>query len=275
MTAKVNVMRKSSAAFSVVLALSLTGSLVQALEITSRELGPGKFEFVVSNDAPVPANDARALIAIVARSACQGQPPVAGAFHIETADTAAGGAAPDAPPAFRFAQEITCGGQATNAAGAQGSTLTADKKKELNAEIRQLTEEHFNLVDARRFDVAFRDMGSGQSKEQWQFERESFMAESGKLQEFKVIGVDFLQDPAGAPRPGLYLGVVYNNKYETVPLECGFFVWQQLSEHEFRVVSAGHRYVTSKQFDAMDPAERTTLEQRLGCPRPSTPQEEP
>lgn len=229
--------------------------MASALEITFRETGADKFEFLLKDANPVNVGDARSLISIAARSTCQGRPVVLGAFNVTPQ-----------PASFQFVQQVSCG-SAAPAAAATGPALTAEQKKALEAELKIVSERHFRLVTSNMLDTAAKDLDpvGSQNLAQWRLERQAFNTLSGPPEKLEMVRATVLENPPGAPRPGVYIAVEYRNAYEKVPIECGFFMWSQISEGEFRIVGAGHRYLTREHLAALPPDQAQAAQRQLNC----------
>lgn len=254
--------------FAAATVLMLTASQAMAIEISHRETAPGNYQFMVRNEAALGEQDARALVLVAARPLCPGAMPVLGAFSLNPQLSGAG-AAPAGGAAFQLQQEVTCRAAVQPAQTATpAARLTDEQKREIEQEIRIITDRHFRLVAAGNFDVAFRDHDTlvrNLNREAWQFEREAFNVVAGELQKFEIQRVVVLENYQGSPRQGHHFAAEYKNSYANVPIECGFFLWAQVGEGEYRIVNANHRYVTRPHMEKLTPEQLRRLEPMLNC----------
>lgn len=228
----------------------------QALEITSSKAGAHGYTIRIDNDEAIVEADARAAIALTAYQACGYEEPELGEFV--SAETAT---------SFRYTQKVTCP-KPVAVDEPLPEVLTEEEKQAVKEEVSQLTDEHFHLTDAGRYEVALRDLdGNSFRKNEWQASREAFAAVAGRMLDFHITKVEIEEIPSLSLVPEIAVTVSFRNRYERVAIECGMFTWARAPSGGFRVVDAGQTYITSERFARLSKLEQAVLDIRMGCRR--------
>lgn len=84
---------------------------------------------------------------------------------------------------------------------------------------------YFELRDAAEYDKAFAMIEPGvEAHEDWVRRAKTFSAEAGPVQQRAIVKLTWYVNPAGAPKPGVYLAVDHAARFPRLDTYCGYLI---------------------------------------------------
>jgi len=256
--------------FVALLAGTIWISSASAAEVSVRKVQPGTYEFVLSNPIGMGESEARARIAEAAASTCKDLTAVPGRWRYESKEPVGGG--DPSRETFRFVPEVSCVPGAHMQAGERGPTLQNEaESRRVQEEVKLKSEAYFQLIASKRSDEALTQVavaGMGVSAARWRSDKRSFQTMAGEPLEISIRKITVYDNPAAAPRPGLYVAADYSNVYRDVPIHCGYLMWFRPIGGELRITREESGHVTSEQLRSIPSAQLPEIKRRLRCLAP-------
>ena len=243
-----------------------------AAQIGVRQLRENEFEFVLTNPVSLSESEAQSLIAGVAANVCKGLTPAVGKYRFESTEAIGRDAPADGPEGFRFTQEVSCVPGSARPAESRLPTLsTPEASRSVQDDIRLRSEAWFRLITDKRVDEAYEQMSAGSrggDEAAWKRDMLSFQATAGKPLQISIAKVTLYDNPAEAPEPGLYVAADFNNRYENVPVHCGYLMWFRPIGGEFLISRTEIGVITAEQLKSIPAAQLPEFKQRMRCVDP-------
>ena len=243
-----------------------------AAQIGVRQLRENEFEFVLTNPVSLSESEARALIAGVAANVCKGLTPALGKYRFESTEAIGQDAPADGSEGFRFVQEVSCVPGSAGPAESRLPTLsTPEESQRVQDDVRLWSEAWFRLIADKRVDDAYEQMSAGSrggDEAAWKRDMLSFQATAGKPLQISIVKITVYDNPAEAPEPGLYVAADFNNRYENVPIHCGYLMWFRPVGGEFLISRTEIGRITSEQLKSIPAAQLPEIKQRMRCVDP-------
>jgi len=261
--------------FRVFLSLSAAITLLSAsaAEVSVRPIGSGTYELVLTNPTSLSESEARAQIAKVAASVCQGGTAIPGKWKFESKETIGGAPSSPEPNAFRFVQEVSCvAGPQAQSAVRLPTLRNEEEARQAREEVRQKSEAYFKHIASRRVDEAIANVAlarMGVNEARWKSDKLAFQASAGEPLQIVISKTTVYDNPEGAPEQGLYVAADYSNVYRDMPIHCGYLMWfRPVGGGEFRITREEAGYVTAEQLKSIPGAQVTEIKRRLRCVAP-------
>lgn len=237
----------------------------QTLDAKVEQIGPSEFRIHIVFPGVVAPDQARLMLADVGDSLCGGQTPTWGHYKFETnepMDDAKGTAA-----STQFEQDLACGnGIAVAKPGTSAPTTPATDVDRRYVEARTLdylsNKDHGDFAAA---DAMYMDDVIAQFNATWRDERRAFNSVAGLPKARTVVGVAFYDNPADAPRLGRYAAVDYRASYAGRAFYCGYVVWLQQADGDYRLVREDETIASDAVARELGEEQRAALTQRPGC----------
>jgi hypothetical protein len=122
---------------------------------------------------------------------------------------------------------------------------------------------------ARRYDRAYAmiagSMRSYLTPELFRDGVERFLSDAGASGELRITRFTWYRDPPDAPEPGLYAAVDFTAHYANLELMCGYLMWHQVADGQFRIVREEQNFIGHQAMGQMVPEQRDKLPQLFGC----------
>jgi len=256
----------------VLFALSLTIPAAYAAEVGVRQVRENEYEFVLTNPTPLSEEVAQSVIGQVAAGVCKDLMPVLGKYRFESRQAIEPKAGSSEPDTFRFNQEVSCvPGTASPPEPRLPTLSTPEESQRVQDDIRLKSEAWFRLIADKRVDEAFEQMSAGShggDEAGWKRDTLSFQATAGKPVKIAIVKMTVYDNPAGAPKPGLYVAADFNNVYENVPIHCGYLMWFRPVGGDFLISRTEIGLITAEQFKSIPSVQLPEIKQQLRCVEP-------
>lgn len=247
--------------------------LSTAQSVSARQMRDNAFELTLTHSAVISEQDAFAHIAHAAKAICRGAAPVLGRYRYAAKEQLGGGALARVAPSFRFVQEVEC---TRPAAVVQNTTqaatpLNPDEAARMRERGRAETLQFFKLLTEKKFAEALIKLGPGAVPEDgdaWIREKRKFQETAGSSSKVDVLEVTVYENPAGAPKPGIYIAADFQNAYRNVPYECGYLMWHLGDDKKLLVTRSEVGHVTASTLSTIPEAQRPELLKRMRCVHP-------
>lgn len=188
--------------------------------------GPDDFTITIPISPETPAG--QLLIARRAMDICGTRYPIAGRYRFVGNEHVA----PDGvrgASAFEVRQELTCSDTAPAPPAGRLAPAGWQASARDEADVRAATMSYFAAVDAGDAARVHAMMPPTRQAEETVAARaeamRSFRAEAGTPGAHRILRLTWYVDPAGAPRPGIYVAADFERAYSGVLAVCGFVVW--------------------------------------------------
>jgi hypothetical protein len=145
------------------------------------------------------------------------------------------------------------------------SSSTSDSQVE--EEVRRLTEAYFRALAEGNFDAAFARISPtmGVTGTTWRESKRSLRAILGEPVRFAITKVTIYDNPADAPRAGLYVAADFTNEFRNAPMHCGYLVWTRAANGQFEISREDAGHVTSEQLAAIPVSQHAQIRQQMRC----------
>lgn len=94
---------------------------------------------------------------------------------------------------------------------------------------------------------------------------ERFQSDAGAPGALRITRFTWYRDPPDAPEPGLYAAVDFTAHYANLELMCGYLMWHQAADGQFRIVREEQNFIGHQAMGQMVPEQRDKLPQLFGC----------
>lgn len=221
------------------------------LEVTP--LGDGAFRLTLTAPGFADAASGRALMAPAAAALCRGGEVRFGAHSFKRGSPA------------RLVQELSCGDEPVRLQVATSGFTPAAADEQAIAE---LSERFLRARDAGDLDAVralFDPEATDRPDAAWAAEVAAFNRLAGAETKYAVTGISWFENPAAAPRPGVYAALDYARAFERVSLACGFVVWRRASDGAWRIDREDLNYLDPAEEARLSREELPQARARLGC----------
>jgi hypothetical protein len=131
------------------------------------------------------------------------------------------------------------------------------------------TKAYLKDKQARRYDRAYAMIASSMrsylTAELFRDTAERFLTDAGKPGDVQLTGFTWYRDPPDAPEPGLYAAVDFTAHFANLELMCGYLMWHQVADGQFRIVREEQNFIDRQAAGQMVPEQRDKLPRLFGC----------
>lgn len=172
-------------------------------------------------------------------------------------------------PRYEVRQELTCSDAPPAAQTGQAVPADWQPSEPEVREIEALTRRFFTAIDSGDAETAHSLWSENQQAETPLAERrrdiEAFRQQAGRTSAPPVTRLTWYVNPAGAPRPGVYVAVDYERSYANLTMNCGYLVWYREGEGRYRLTRQ-ENMVVARNAGTPSADELAQLRQASRCP---------
>lgn len=140
---------------------------------------------------------------------------------------------------YEVRQEMTCSDAPRPAPTGEAAPADWQASDEDVREVAALTRRFFAAIDSGDIDMAHRLWSDDQQTETPLDERrrsiEAFRVQAGRPGAAPTTRLTWYVNPAGAPRPGIYVAVDYERFYANLTMNCGYLIWYREGDGRYRL----------------------------------------
>lgn len=195
--------------------------------------GPDDFTMVMPVRPDTP--DGQRRLAERAMQICGSRYPIMERYRFSGSESLQGAG----EPRYEVRQELTCADTPPAAPTGEAAPANWQPSNQDVSEITALTRRYFAAIDSGDVETAHSLWSDDMQAETPLPERrqsvEAFRAQAGRAGAAPTTRLTWYVNPAGAPRPGIYVAVDYERSYENLTMNCGYLIWYREGERGYRL----------------------------------------
>lgn len=223
---------RSAVALFIVILLSCSANVLAAT-LSHEKISKANIRITLENDAPMEIDQAQAAIGSYAVQVCEGKYPLFGKYTFNSTENVASASADEKeslPSSFSFIQEIECVEAPPEKPEGRRIDISKEQEESIKIKVANLTIDYLLAKESGRFREAYDSLGSEMKDitgyTAWEKRESTYFTEKlGGLISRDIWNTTVYNNPPNAPKPGIYIAIDYENKYELAPIHCGFIVW--------------------------------------------------
>jgi len=254
-----------------ILILAFSSSFISANEISVQKIDENNYVLSLSNNEVLSIRVAQSHIIEKAKILCGKKFPVLGKYSFK--GTEAIEAKEKNNTKFEFIQNVKCTAKQDNKEIVSESKIKSrSQKQEIEEDIRKMSIKYLNNLVSGNFDEAYFNVAESlrafSPKSTWMSKKRNFTSQVGKTIKINISKVSIYDNPANAPRPGIYVAADYYNEFANAPIHCGYLMWFKGDGNFFQIIREESGFITTEQVSQISKEKLPIVKQRLRCVSP-------
>jgi hypothetical protein len=229
------------------------------------------YQLTYTSDAIITLENAQKALYRPAVEVCSGREPGFGKYQFESKEPLSE-EVPSKEESFVFVQEIKCNPGRENTSHKVTRTLSPKERLAIEQSVRKKTNAYLDNLEASNFDVSYsmlsQTMKEMSTFEEWKAQITKFREASGPMRERDIWRITLYVDPPSAPIPGIYIAADYEESYESVPFQCGYFMWLEGETGSYSIIREESGYLDKETALNISTVDLNRVRKSFGCPAP-------